>query len=109
MAMIMSPTTNEPISGEERTDSSVLDLGHPDEHQTQPSLDNDIVDEAQREADGRRALIEFAVSLAVVLILEQILLPFPDITRQRLEVGTVLIYANLWFLFYGVIWPKRKR
>lgn len=53
-------------------------------------------------SDERRAIIEFAVLGGALLVMEQFLLPFPDVTKSRLEVGTVLIFSNLWFLFYRV-------
>ena len=53
-------------------------------------------------SDEHLAMIEFAVLGAVLLFLEQLLLPFPDVTKSRLEVGTALIFCNLWYLFYSV-------
>lgn len=57
-------------------------------------------------ADGHRAAIECLTSLGIVLLMEQLLLPYPDVTLSRIQVGTVLIYSNLWWLLYGVTRPN---
>jgi hypothetical protein len=56
----------------------------------------------KRISDEQWAMIEFAVLGGALLVMEQLLLPYPDVTKSRLEVGTVLIFSNLWFLLYSV-------
>jgi hypothetical protein len=72
-------------------------------------LGSHTADSSEPKSEEWRALIEFVVSLGFALLLEEIFMPFQEVTRQRIEVGTVLVFSNFWWLFHGVVRPKADR
>jgi hypothetical protein len=59
--------------------------------------------EIEQDTSARRAGIQCLASLGIVLLLEQLLLPYSEVTLSRLGIATVLLYCNLWWLLFGLI------
>ena len=72
-------------------------------------LSESVDDEKRDKALRREALIEGAVALVILLIMEQVLLPFSNVTRQQIEMGTVLVFYGAWNLLYEFIVSRKKR